>query len=370
MVTTAKAGGAERVLAYLVGQLPSLGFEPTVLLLEPGPLEGWLAEVGCAQVVIAGSLGQVPDVARRLIDQTRAQLVLSGKWTAHLHGGRAAREAGIPAVWWQRDVPRPTPAQLEAAACPAAAIVCASDLVIEAQRRLTPEARIVKIQPGIPVDAYSSSPADGAAARDALGWATAPLVGIVGRLQHFKGQHVFVNAAALVAARRSDARFVVVGGATLGTEGGYPTWLESLTRQRRLTERLRFVGNQAQVAPWFAALDVAVHATDGEPFGLVILEAMASGTPIVATNLGGPSEIINDGESGLLVAPAQPAATAEAIVRLLEDPLLRARLSAAGRRRAQLFTTDRMSEAFAALFHSLLHAQEPRDSVSDRLPGR
>ncbi len=369
-VSTAKAGGAERVLAYLVGRLPALGFEPTVLLLEPGPIEDWLAENGCARVVVADSLEHVPSLARRLIDETGAQLLLSSKWNAHLHGGRAAREAGIPAVWWQRDVPRPTPAQLEAAAAPAAAIVCSSDLVIDAQRRLTPRARIVKIQPGIPVHVYASEPRGGVGVRDMLGWGSAPLVGIVGRLQHFKAQHVFINAAALVAQRRPDVRFVVVGGAVLGTEGGYPAWLESLTRQRGLTDRLRFVGNQRQVAPWFAALDVAVHASDGEPFGLVIVEAMASGTPVVATNLGGPSEIIDDGESGLLVAPAQPAATAEAILRVLDEPHLRARLSAAGRRRAQLFTVQRMSDAFASLFRSLLDAQESRDTASDLLPAR
>jgi glycosyltransferase involved in cell wall biosynthesis len=370
VVTTAKAGGAERVLAYLVGRLPALGFEPTVLLLEPGPIQGWLAEMGCARVVVADSLEQVPALTRRLIHETRAQLLLSKKWNAHLHGGRAARDAGIPAVWWQPDVPRPTPRQLEAAACPAAAIVCSSDLVIDAQRRLTPRARIVKIQPGIPVHAYASKRGDGADVRHVLGWESAPLVGIVGRLQHFKAQHIFIKAAALVAERRPDVRFVVVGGAVLGTEGGYPTWLESLTRQRGLTDRLRLVGQQRQVAPWFAALDVAVHATDGEPFGLVILEAMASGTPIVATNVGGPSEIIDDGKSGLLVPPAQPVATAEATLRLLEEPHLRARLSSAGRRRARLFTVERMSDAFASLFRSLLDSQQPRDAAGDLLPAR
>ena len=302
VLTTAKAGGAERALAYLVGRLPSLGFEPTVQLLESGPLEEWLAAGCCERVVVPPSRTDPSCLARELIEQVDARIVLSSKWDAHLFGGPAARDAGIPAVWWQHDIARDTPAQIEASSYPAAAIVCSSRLAIEAQQQLTPSGNVVQIQPGVPVGELASRATRSPRDRSAREWSRPPLIGIVGRLQSFKAQHVFLEAAALVAQRRRDARFVVVGGAVLGTEGDYPRMLERLALQLGLGDQLRFVGHQTDVAPWLDAIDVLVHATDGEPFGLVLVEAMAMGTPVVATNAGGPPEIIVDRESGWLAA--------------------------------------------------------------------
>jgi glycosyltransferase involved in cell wall biosynthesis len=128
---------------------------------------------------------------------------------------------------------------------------------------------------------------------------------------------------------------------------------------RGLEERVRFVGHQDDIGPWVSGLDVLVNASAHEPFGLVVLEAMVLGTPVVAPNLGGPAEIIQDGESGWLVAPNQPKETAEAVLAILDDPELRTRLSAAGRRRARDFTVDRMSAGFASLFRSLLDGPTP-----------
>jgi glycosyltransferase involved in cell wall biosynthesis len=356
VVSTAAAGGAERALADLVEGLPDHDFAPTVLLLEPGPLAEWLAAAGCEQVVAAESAEQVPALVAQLIERTGARLVLTSKWQAQVAAAASADQLGVPVVMWQRDIAKPTPHQLAAAAQPATCIVCASRYSIGAQRTLTPEARIVQIPPGIRVAALAARATRTPAERGSRTWARPPLVGIVGRLQRFKGQHVFIWAAAAVARRREDVQFVVVGGDVLGNESWYTRWLERMRTYQRLTGRLEFVGHQADVAPWFDALDVMVHATDGEPFGLVIVEAMAMGTPVVATDVGGPSEIVEHGESGLLVPPGDPQATAEAILRILEDPELRMRLSEGGRRRAPAFTRERMTASFAELFRSLLEA--------------
>jgi len=352
VLSTAKAGGAERALAHLVRRLPQHGFDPTVLLLEPGPMEGWLEAAGCRSVV-AASADEVPAIAHHLIDEGGAQLLVSGKSQAHAQGGQIARAADIPSVWWQRDIARLSPTHVGAAAQPVDAIVCSSRLTLEAQRRLTPSERIVQIPPGIPVSPIASRATRTPRARGGCESARAPRVGIVGRLQHFKAQHVFLRAAALVAKERPDARFVVVGGALTDADREYLSWLSALSRRLEIADRVRFVGHQSDVVPWLDGLDVVVNATAGEPFGLVLVEAMALGTPVVATNLGGPAEIIEDRESGLLVAPGDPDATAGAILEILEDPGLRGRLSAAGRRRAWSFTAERMTAGFAALLRSL-----------------
>jgi glycosyltransferase involved in cell wall biosynthesis len=352
VVSPAEAGGAERSLAWLVGRLPDLGFSPTVVLLGPGPLEAWLAEEGCEQVVVGRGLNELPQLIRGLIDRTGARLVLSSKWNALAFGGAAASESGIPSVFWQHDCAEGSPAQMGAYGHRVAAIVCGSRTVIEAQLRVTPGAPVTRIPNGVPVGQLESR------AQEAARGGRPPLVGIVGRLQADKGQHLFLEAAALVGARRADVHFLVIGGQT-HTAPRYPSRLRALVAARGLEERVRFVGHQDDIVPWVSGLDVLVNASAHEPFGLVVLEAMVLGTPVVAPNLGGPAEIIQDGESGWLVAPNQPKETAEAVLAILDDPELRTRLSAAGRRRARDFTVDRMSAGFASLFRSLLDGPTP-----------
>ena len=355
LVSTAQPGGAERSLASLARHLPAHGFAPAaVLLWEPGALEGWLREAGCERIEVAPEGGDATGAVRELIRATGARAVLSNKWDAHVHGGEAARAEGIPGVWWQQDIARPNDNQRRAAAVPAAAIVCSSAHAVEAQRALTPDARVVRVHLGAPVADLARRRGSGAAVRAELGWGGAPLVGIVGRLQRFKRQHVFLAAAALVARERPDVRFCVVGGAVLGTEGDYPGELAELAERLGLAGSVRFAGHQEDTAPWFDALDVAVHATNGEPFGLVLVEAMALGTPLVATALGGPTEIVEDGESGLLVEPEDPEATASAILRVLCDPALAARLAAGGRARAPHFSEERMSAEMAGVLRDVL----------------
>jgi glycosyltransferase involved in cell wall biosynthesis len=359
VVTTAKPGGAERALTHLVARLPRFGFEPTLLLLEPGPLQQWLAQAGCDRVLTATSPDHAHHLAGDAITRTGTQLVLCSKPEAHVVGGAAAQQAGIPAVWWQRDTARRTPTQMAAAAQPTAAVVCPSSFSVAAQRRLTPSVDVVRIPPGVPVEALGAMGARASDDRELRHRARPPLVGIVGRLQHFKAQHVFLKAAALVARRRRDVRFVVIGGAVVGNERDYPVWLRKLAWQQGIADRVHFAGHQADIVPWLNALDVVVHTTHGEPFGLVLVEAMAMGTPVIAASAGGPAEIIEDRESGRLVPPGRPQATADAILELLEDSDLSARLSAAGRDRASSFGIERMAGSFASLFATVLGTEPP-----------
>ena len=189
----------------------------------------------------------------------------------------------------------------------------------------------------------------GASIKRSLGWENNPTVGIVGRLQPWKGQEVFLQAAARLAEVREDIRFIVVGGAILGWEGSYPDDLRRLADDLGIADRVHFAGHQSTSHPWYDALDVVVHASFGEPFGLVLVEAMALGKPLVATGVGGPLEIVEDGTSGLLVPPGDPERLAEAVERILADPGLASTLSRGAAERAKAFTEERMAEEFADL---------------------
>jgi glycosyltransferase involved in cell wall biosynthesis len=268
--------------------------------------------------------------------------------------GPAADAAGLPAVWWQQDIARENPDELRAAGLPVAAIVCSSDHALTAQRTFAPDARLVKLHPGVPVAEIAGRRGSGGQIRASLGWKASSIVGIVGRLERWKGQEVFLRAASLVAEERPDVRFAVIGGALIGTEGTYPDDLRQLARELGLARRVRFTGHQDDPYPWFDALDVAVHASRAEPFGLVVVEAMALGKPVVATLPGGPAEIVEEGLSGLLVPFGEPEALADAIARILNDRMLAATLGREASRRAHLFSEERMADSFAALLEGVL----------------
>lgn len=129
--------------------------------------------------------------------------------------------------------------------------------------------------------------------------------------------------------------------------------LDDLVADLGMAGRVVFTGDRRDVYDWFDAIDVAVHASWGEAFGLVLVEAMALGTPVVATSVGGPAEIIEDGVSGLLVAPGDHRAMADAIARAL-DPVVAAGLGRAAAARAERFSAERMATTFASLFDEVL----------------
>jgi glycosyltransferase involved in cell wall biosynthesis len=155
------------------------------------------------------------------------------------------------------------------------------------------------------------------------------LTAFVGRVAPEKDVETFLRAGALVAAERADARFAVVG--PLDQDPAYADRCVSLAGTLGLGDRVMFTG-VTDPQPWYARMDVLALTSLTEAQPLVALEAMAAGVPVVATDVGGCREAI--GAAGLLTAPGDHAATARAILRLAHDELLRARLGAAGRRRA------------------------------------
>lgn len=371
VTTSAIAGGAERALNGLIRRLPD-DIEPTVALLQQGPLAGWLRDQGCDVVSFdAGRTRQLHRTfgtvagLRKLVRRIDADVVLSSQSKSHVYGGVAATLTGTPAVWWQHGIPRRSRIETVAGAIPAAGVVVGSAAAEQAQRTLTPRRRVVRIAPGVDVGALAQRRGDGRAVRATLGWDEQRIVGIVGRLEPSKGQVTFLRAAAEVARVRPDVRFVVVGGAILGWEGSYPKDLRALAADLGLDDRTHFAGHQDDVAPWFDACDVVVHAAHDEPFGLVLVEAMALAKPLVAADAGGPRDIVEHGVSGLLVPPRDERALAAAVERLLADAALAARLSAGAELRGWAFDEQRMADAFAHLLRDVT-AQSSLDASRRR----
>ncbi len=177
------------------------------------------------------------------------------------------------------------------------------------------------------------------------------LIGMVGRVTRWKGQSVFAEAAQRLSSRRPRQKFVAVGG-VFDTEAFYMDRFRQRVRELGLQDRFIINDFRPDVPDVYAALDVFVlPSTLPEPFGLVVLEAMASSRPVVATAPGGPSETVADGETGYLVPPSDPAALAAALERLVADPALRARMGSAGRRRvSESFSMDRYVREFEDLY--------------------
>lgn len=178
-------------------------------------------------------------------------------------------------------------------------------------------------------------------------------VGMVGRLAPWKGQHVFLEAFA-DAFPDSDAGAAVLIGSAMFGEGAYERRLADLCSELGLAGRVDMRGFRENIWHELACLDILVHASvTPEPFGQVVLEGMAAGLPVIATNGGGPAEFVEDGVTGLLVPPGDPAALATALRRLAEDPELRRRLGMNGREKAKEFAPERVARDVMRVYRSV-----------------
>jgi glycosyltransferase involved in cell wall biosynthesis len=181
------------------------------------------------------------------------------------------------------------------------------------------------------------------------------LIGMAGRVTRWKGQSILVQAAKLIAERHPEAKFAAVGG-VFDTEKFYMDRFCKEVHDAGLDTKLTINDFRADMPDVFSAFDIFVLPSIlPEPFGLVVIEAMASGKPVVATAPGGPSETVVDGETGFLVPPSDPFAMAQALEVLLADPQKRINMGDAGRRRAcETFSLPRYVTEFEELYDAVL----------------
>lgn len=383
--TDGTVGGSHYALLEICRAIDRREYQPVVLFYQDHSLVDAFRRTG-AEIIVglpaAGSVSisdslPVPASLRRMLqagyNATRLFTVRPWGWTrvlreisadlVHLNNSfngdhdlvLAAAMLRLPCIAHQRGIPGITGRLELLFARGFDRIVAISTLIRDdLLARGIDASRITLIHDGIePARIVVRRPAD--ELRHSLGIKPAEhVVGIVGNVKPWKGQHVVVNALARVAKIRPDVHGVIVGALA---DQGYADQLRQLIRDHRLDGRVHLVGFDANPADYLALMDVVLHASiEPEPFGLVNLEAMALNRPVISTTIGGPRDVVVDGETGFLCPPGDDEAMAARLLELLADPERARRMGEAGRRRLEAqFTAERNVRAIEALYREVLH---------------
>jgi glycosyltransferase involved in cell wall biosynthesis len=406
---TAMLGGGEVAMLHLVANMDRSRYVPVVLLMQDGPLRTKLIESGVETHLLSLDAGvlsarkdnlgfatllQIRNVIRALlgvremarrIRELNVQIVNTNSLKADLLGGLAGRLSRKIVIWYVRDriendylpgvvvrafrlfariIPhwviadsaavlrtlhRGSPTSSAASPGPAVAAI-GQDCRLS--KRVGASVVHEGTFPGVPVEAAATGdpqhPLEPAA----------PIVSLVGRITRWKGQHIFIQAAALVHRRIPEAKFQIVGAA-LFDEKEYQAEIHALAEKLDVLGYVEFAGFRNNIPQYMTTIDLLVHASiTGEPFGQVIIEAMAAGKPVVATNGGGVPEIVVQGQTGYLVPMADAAAMADAICNVLGDREAARRMGEDGRRRfLDQFTIAHTVEKVQKVYDRILDAR-------------
>lgn len=233
---------------------------------------------------------------------------------------RACEKTKIPLVIYERGIGFFHKKHIRATGKVAASIPV-SDAVLQFLEENNFRPRLMKrIYDGIDPDFFQVT-GDPGKLKEELGFPkNSRIIGIVGNIRPWKGQKYFVQACLRLLGNYEDLHGLIVGGCS-GEDLKYKENLESLIREAKGQERVHFFGYHENIPRLLSIFDVFVHAsTKPEPFGMVLLEAMAGRIPVIATNHGGPVEILNNGKCGILVPPKDPRSIEEGCTRYLSDP--------------------------------------------------
>jgi len=310
-------------------------------------------------------------------------LVHGHYWMSGWVGRQAKRRLGLPLVQTFHTLGRAKNAALAPGDTPEPALRLAAEdrVVADADAIVAPTATeaaflrahhgarpetLAVVEPGVDLEVFDPAAIDRHAARQALGGGR--IILFVGRLQPLKAPDLAVRALAAVDPLLPDdgvpTRLVVVGGASGNGQGTVdPPALRRLAAELNVQDRVAFLTArpQRELAALYRAADVVLMPSHSESFGLVALEAQASGTPVVAADVGGLRHVVGpdpaDGDGpagGVLVAGRDPAAYAGALLPYLVDARLRAAAGAAGRRRALRHGWGRTAEGLLAVYGRVL----------------
>jgi glycosyltransferase involved in cell wall biosynthesis len=338
-----RLGGAEAMLQSVLEGAPEAGHEMEFVFFEAGSWPQELLEAGFrVDVVCAGRLRRVDrwiaTVARlrRILSRRRPDLLLNWSAKTQLYGAPAAMLAGMSdrVVWWQQAIPSDMWLDRWATRLPARAIGCYSGAAAAAQARLTPSRSTFIVAAGAPVPGPETVPAPLELPAGVI------VVGLVGRLQPWKGQDRLLRAQALLRERGHHTHTVIVGGDSYGLSPEYAASLPALVRELDLSDAVTMTGQVPDAGPYMRQLDILVNASDPEPFGIVLLEGMARGVAVVAVDNGGPAEFIEHGRTGMLAPSGRPEDLADALTPLVVSAPLRESIGSAGRERFMQEYTD------------------------------
>ncbi len=350
-------GGAEALFQHLLRQ-GSERLHYFVALLQDGPFVEVSRSLGYDTAVFPtthlsdpANFAQTVRGLRRWMRAKELNVVFSWMLKAHFYVAPAAAFTSVRTAWFQHGIPINGTMDRLATLLPTSVIFCCSDHGRAAQDQLAPRRKSFTCYPGVSFPPGEPIPQD--VARKKLGLSPAHrIVGMVARWERWKGSHIFIEAAKVLLAEDRQLTCFLVGGAH-PLDLVYAAEIHAQVAQADLRDRFLLVGQRpaAEIPLWHASADLIVHpVTSPEPFGMAVAEAMCMGRVVVASALGGPEEIIQDGVSGVLIPPGNAVTLTQTIQELVRDGDRRARLAAAARLRGRSFSV----EAFAKRFEDLL----------------
>jgi glycosyltransferase involved in cell wall biosynthesis len=372
-------GGSYLSLLFLVSGLDRGRYDPLVvfarenelmprfhernvrtMVCPPARPARWRGPLGrlCAKAVnFANGIAWQPLRLARVLQREQADLVhLNNSITRNHPWIIAARLAGVPCITHERGINEQFQRSDRILARRLRAVICISKAVAEnfATRRLT-DLKLVTIHNGLD-PAEMEVTRDPRELRSELGVSpTSRLIGIVGNIKPWKGQALVIRAMERLRDEFPEVVCLLIGD-TPDDETHYRREIEALIDQRGLHNRILITGFRSDVANYVNLLEIQVHASvSPEPFGRVLLEAMALSKPLVASNAGGVPEIVIDGTTGLLFEPKNAGALADSLRQLLADPARARMLGKAGRRRLETdFSITHNVAQTQALYGTLL----------------
>jgi glycosyltransferase involved in cell wall biosynthesis len=348
-ITPSQIGGAEIHVMALSEKLRERGHDVTIVCPRGRPLAVELLARGLP-LKTPRSTGKFDPLMlmriARALRRDRIQVIHTHLSTASLIGSLAARAAGVPSV--------ATVHGLNTRTCYnyAHAIIAVSNAVKQhlAAQGMPPD-RITVVHNGVDLRAFSGPDQSESVRRE---WGLpegAPVLVTVGRLAPNKGHRDLIEALEILVRNKrwQELRLLVVG------TGALLPHLQQEARLRGMEERTLFVGFQRNVLPFLQVADIFVLPSIQEGLSLSALEAMALGKPVVACRVGGAPEVVVDGETGLLVVPAQPVELARAMARLLSDPERAREMGRAGQRRVrEAFDLEQMVSKIEEIYRRLI----------------
>lgn len=361
-------GGGETSFLTFLDALDRGRFHPVVVLPTDGALRQLIQQRGITTELLefppvthARLPWRAPVVARAvnaLCQQHRISLIHSHSFHALWYAAVAGWRRQVPIIWtchgwWPAS--RLTGLWISHTV---ARVIAVSRYVVEKllTRGHVDAGKVRLIHLGVDVGRFR--PDASRTVREDLGVPEGALVvGMVARFQPIKGQLEFVQAADVVRRRLTQCKFVIVGSNVFQNpeDERYLHAVQHLITTLGLEETVILAGFRSDIPHVLNALDLLVVPSRMETFSLVVVEAMAVGTPVIASKVGGILDLVEDGREGLLVAASDPAGMAEAILQLAQDPERRRAMSRAARAKAaEQFNIQRLVKDVEALYDELL----------------
>jgi glycosyltransferase involved in cell wall biosynthesis len=371
---TGARSGAENAMLRLLEHLPA-EHERAVACPAGGPLAATLNERGLTHYDIAGTevslalhpvrtarglagLARSAVGVRRVARRFGADVIHANSVRAGLIASAARQLGGPPVVVQCHDhLPNDRVGAITRAAIAryAELVVAVSEVTADDFNRGLAEPKAERVYISVDHERFANAEADGAGLRAELGLGAGTWVlAEVAQITPWKGQDTAIRALARVR-ERHDAHLLLVGDVAFASQRydneGFGRSLRALVTELGLEHAVHFLGRRDDVPRLLASIDLLLLPSWDEPFGLVVAEAMAAGTPAFVTVRGGVSDYVEDGVNGRLLPPHDPEPWAEAIASLLDAPETIARMRAETVPTAQRFTDDRycdeMLEAYA-----------------------